>query len=153
MTASRMYAVRTGLIDALEPIVTATSSMGLVVVEFQYRLGDGEPAESIWTQNARYEASSAAMRAGKNYLDEVGRFDVCIKSDRPATNPKDAAKRADDLATVVTDAIGERKNNELGITGLQTLTVDGQGSVAETRGDNTTVAWFTIPVRYTARLT
>lgn len=138
---------------ALGPVVNAVAGMEKVHVDFQYPVGDKEPRECVWTQNARTNLTSAAMRAGRNYLNEEARFDILIRSARPAKSAEDAAQRAIDIAEVVVEWIGDRKNNEIGVTGLQTLTVDGEARQDEQAIDSSVAAGALIPIKYTARLT
>ena len=64
------------------------------------------------------------------------------------------AQRALDIGLVVMEWIGDDKDgSSLSITGLQTLTVDGDGSQAEIPVGDVIAGAFVIPVYYTARIT
>lgn len=154
MTTSLIVAVREGLVTALKPVIQATDGMSDVYVEFQYPTGNDTPREIVWTQNGRPTFAPAAMRAGKNFLKEDTGFDLMFRAEGPDLSPAEAAQRVIDICTVAVDWIGNHKNGEtLSIDGLQTLTVAGEGVMAEFPTDSGYGAGIQIPVKYTARLT
>ena len=154
MTTSLIVAVRVGLVTALKPVFQATDGMSDVYVEFQYPTGNDTPREIVWTQNGRPTFAPAAMRAGKNFLKEDTGFDLMFRAEGPDLSPAEAAQRVIDICTVAVDWIGNHKNGEtLSIDGLQTLTVAGEGVMAEFPTDSGYGAGIQIPVKYTARLT
>ena len=138
---------------ALAPVVNAVVGMESVNVDYQYPAGDREPRECVWTQNARSNLGSAAMRSGQNFLNEEGRFDLLIRTAVPNTSVVDAATRALAIAVVVIEWVGDRKNNELAVTGMHTLTVDGELRQDEHLVDSSIAASVLIPIKFTARLT
>lgn len=154
MAGSKIVEVRSGLATALATAINATAGMEAVNVAFQYPLGDNEPRECVWTQNGRTNYRPAALKAGRNFLREEARFDVVVRSTVPNVTPADAAQRALDIGLVVMEWIGDDKDgSSLAITGLQTLTVDGDGSQAEIPVGDVIAGAFVIPVKFTARIT
>ena len=154
MTTTLIVAVRSGLMAALKTAIQATSGMSDVWVEFQYPTGNDIPREIVWTQSGRPTFAPASLRAGKNFLKEDTTFDLMFHASGPDITPAEAAQRAIDICTVAVDWVGNHKNGEtLAITGLQTLTVAGEGEMAEFPTDSGYGAGIRIPVRYTARLT
>jgi hypothetical protein len=152
MAGSCIVAVRSALMAALGPAITAVVGMEDVHVDYQYPTGDNEPRECVWTQNARMDLTSASLRAGRNFLNEESHFDLLVRSARPSTTPEDAAQRAIDIAQVAIEWVGDHKNNELGVPGMQTLTVDGEARQSEQLIDSSTAASVLIPIKFTARL-
>lgn len=150
-TSSILVAVRSAIIDGLSNDADLTDDLADVLVEFQWSRGDTR--ERIFTRNARATHAPAAMRSGRNVRDEVGTFEVVVLVIGPSMDAEESAQRALDLGAVLEDWIAERKNNELGVVGMQTLQVAGDLTLAEMFNENGTLAEFAIPVRYTARLT
>jgi hypothetical protein len=153
MAASVIVAVRSALVAALAPIIQGVVGMEDVYVGFQYPIGNAEPREAIWTQNPQLDLRSASLRAGRNFLNESTSFDLVFKSWAPNRTAEEAAQRVIDIAEVATAWIGDHKNNELGVPGLQTLTVSGGASQTETLDNDSITGRLQVPVTYTARLT
>jgi hypothetical protein len=146
--ASILVDVRRALVEGLADVV------GLAEGACEFSWTSREIfAERIWTRRARTNTSSAAMRSGRNFRNEVGQFEVVVLVIGDGETQETTSTRALEIGAVVEDFISDRKNNELGVTGLQTLVIDGDGELAEMFNDNGTLAELTIPVRYTARLT
>lgn len=148
MAASAIVAVRSALIAGLAPL----GSLRGIDVSYQYRAGS-ESRERLWTQRARFELNPAALRAGRNYRDEVGLFDLVILVEGVGQTAEWAATRALEIGLVVEEYVADRKNNELDVVGLQTFQMKGEGALIEAFNDSGNLAELTYPIRYTARLT
>lgn len=148
MSASRIVAVRSALVTGLD----ALSALDGVEVGFQYKAGSSA-RERLWTARARFTHTPASMRAGRNFRDEVGRFDVAILVEGVGKSQEWTSARALTLGLAVEEYIADRKNNELAVTGLQTLVIEGEGQLNEMFNDSGHLAELTYPVRFTARLT
>lgn len=148
MPASIIVAVRSALIEGLKLTDLADEP---TEISYQY-LAKSSKRERIFTTRARFTHQPASLRAGRNFRDEEGRFDVVVLVEGVGKSAEWAADRAMDLALVVEEFIADRKNNELDVTGLQTLVVEGEGTVTEMFNDAGHLAEVTIPVRFTARL-
>lgn len=108
--------------------------------------------ERVFMGKGAVDTEPAAMRAGKNFRDETGRFDVVILASAVGGNARDADDRAYAIAGQFEDWMALRKGNELGVSGLQWVVTDGytQATLGNDRGHMTELA---IGVRYRARLT
>lgn len=109
-------------------------------------------AEQVFTARSRADTPSSALRSGRNYRDEAGEFDLFIVVGFVGGSEEDADTRAFAIGEVVEEWLGDRKSNELGVTGLQTLTVRGwesQNLLAD-RGAATELIYR---VAWTARIT
>lgn len=157
MAGSILVAVRSALIDGLKaPGTGITSTINdathEVEIAFQWKQ-DESVREWIYTGSARFSHASAAMRAGRNYRDEVGKFSVVVLVAGVDLTQEETSTRCMEIATAVEEWIADRKNNDLGVTGLQTLVVDGDGALDEMFRESGHLAIAEIPVKYTARLT
>lgn len=148
MSASLIVPVRKALVAGLD---TQTGLEG-VDKAFQWK-AKWDKRERLWTQRARFNHTPASLRAGRNYRDEVGRFDLMILVEGVSKTAEWSAERALELGLVVEEYIADRKNNELGVPGMLTLVVEGDGSLTEALTDTGSIAQLIYPVRYTARLT
>lgn len=149
-TGTLSIAVRLALVAALK----AAPEFAECDVSYQWK-GVPTPRRhaGVWTRSSRFTQEAASMRAGRNHRDEVGRFELVVLAN---TNKGiDATvERASDVASELAAWISDHKNNELDVDGLQTLVVQGEGSVLELEGDQgMTLCEITLPIRYTARLT
>ena len=152
MAASIIVAVRSALVTGLATAIAADGGMADVEVSFQWK-ADWQRRERIWTRNARFTHAPASMRSGRNFRSEVGMFEVAILVEGIGRNAEWSATRALVIGQVVEQYIADRKNNELAVAGLQTLTVSGDGSLTEMFNDQGTLAELSYPIQYTARLT
>lgn len=153
MAGSIVVAVRSALMAALATEINGTAGMESVEVGFQYPTGDNEPREAVWSQNPQIDLSSAGMRAGRNHLNEKTSFDVVLKAWAPNQTAEEAAERVVAIGEVVAAYIGDNKNNQLNVTGLQSIVVSGAGAQVETFDNDSITGRMTIPVTFTARLT
>lgn len=159
MPGSIGFEVRDGVIDGLSDLFAGLAAFNgearselRLECSFSYN-HMSNAAERVFTDRFRSTLTSAAMRAGRNVLDEAGEFDLRVRAVYVGGSPRDAAGRANDIATACVEWIGDRKNNELGITGLQTLTVSGDWVSSDAGGDRGHMCELAIPVRFTARIT
>lgn len=153
MAGTILGAMRTATIDGLAALVDPAPRWDEIAIKYQFRL-DPSVREWIFTSNARATHAPASLRAGRNYRDETGRFEVAIVVETVGdTDHQEAADRAVEIGTVVEEFIADRKSDELGVPGLLTCIVDGDLELAEFSKDSGCVATLTIPVKYTARIT
>lgn len=154
---SIVVSVRDDLTTALKTEIQGTAGMEDVYVEFQHPVGDVEPREAVWTQDAQINLSNASLRAGKNFSNEETTFSLLFKSWRPNTTAQEAAQRVADIAEVASDWIANHKNGEGLPTahslGLNWITVSGSGAAMETLDNDSITGRFQIPITYAARLT
>lgn len=148
MSASILVAVRTALVTGLAALPALIDPE----VSFQYKI-KSSARERIWTQRSRFTHNPASMRAGRNFRDEVGRFDVVVFVEGVGKSQEWTSTRALALGLAVEEYIADRKNNELAVTGLQTLIVEGEGTLNEMFNDAGHLAEVTYPIKFTARLT
>lgn len=148
MAASPIVAVRSAVIAGL----AALPSLSDVEVSFGWR-GGSSARERVYTERARFTEEPAALRSGRNYRNETGLFDLVVWVEGPNQDAETVADRANDLREICEDWISDRKNNELAITGLQSLQVAGDGTADEAFADSGSLAQVRIPVKYTARIT
>lgn len=158
MSPTIVVAVRKALMSALAPVVHAAPTMADIPVGFQFPTGNEVPREAIWTQNASLSFSSAALRQGRNFLNEESRFDLMIRATGPDVTPEEIAQRAVDIAAVVVDWINDHKNADLwpagtAPAGLQWLAIEGDGDQVEYPAESGFGAGIRLPISYRARLT
>lgn len=122
-----------------------------VAVAYGYNMGTHD-TERVFTGRSRAEQPPAAMRSGRNYRDEAGTFDLIVIVEYVGGDPEDAEERALAIGAEAETWLADRKSNELGVTGLQTLRVDGWDLV-HMGNDRGHLAELTYRVRWTARLT
>lgn len=148
MGASPNVAVRSAVATGL----AALADLKGVEVGFGWKQGS-KHRERIYTDRTQGTQASAAMKAGRNFRNETGTFDLVIWVEGPGKDAAWVATRANALRQICEDWISDRKNNELDIEGLQTLTVEGEWSATEGFADSGSLAEVRIPVQYTARIT
>lgn len=141
-----------GVRSALVAVLAADAGLAGVSVSFQW-LPNAKARERVWTRSATFTHQTAGLRAGRNYRDEVGRFDLAVLVEGVGKSAEWTSTRALALGLVCEQVIADRKNNELAVTGLQTLEVSGDGSLTEAFADASHLAELSLPIRYTARLT
>jgi hypothetical protein len=157
MAGSLLVAVRSGVIDGLANettgiVSTVNTGGALVEIRYAWRL-DESVREWVFTSEATFTHDSAAMRSGRNFRDEVGKFNLVVLVAGVDSSQEETSERALVIATACEEWIADRKNNELGISGLQTLTVAGDGRLEEMYADAGHLAIVELPIKYTARLT
>lgn len=156
MPGSILVAVRSTLIDQLAPVLKLefTNDPDLRGVDAAYQWKpDWQQRVKVWTRNARFQHDSAGMRAGRNYRNEVGTFELVALIEGVGRPADWTAGKAMDVGTICEEFIADHKNNELAVPGLQTLEIQGAGGLLEAFADSGTLAELTYPIRYTARLT
>lgn len=109
-------------------------------------------AEQVYLGRMSGDTPPAGLRAGRNFRNESGTFDLTVMVRLPGKNASQAMQRAFEIGHEVEDWIGERKSGEnLDVTGLQTLLVSSWA--ADYAGiDSGTGALLTYSVAWTARL-
>lgn len=106
----------------------------------------------VFTNRALATHDVAALRAGRNYRDERMDFDIVVLVMGVNKSTAETDERALVLGKVVEEFIADRKNNELGVAGLQWIRV----SSMELNNGFTpagTITEITYTVTYQARLT
>ena len=114
--------------------------------------------EHVFTGRSRADTPPAGLRSGRNTRNETGHFDLTVTVRIvPSALPEagDAAyqaeARAETIGGAIEDWFAERKNNELGVDGLNSLVVESwTADYAKT--DNGMAAIRTYDIRWTARL-
>lgn len=109
-------------------------------------------AERVFTDRARAETPPAALRASRNVRQESGEFEVVVLVAGVGMSPEETDQRAFDVLEVVEDWLADRKSNELGVTGLQTLTARGW-DCTNLGNDRGHMSEIRLRVAWTARLT
>jgi len=115
--------------------------------------GSSKKREKIFTRRGRFTHDVAGMRAGRNFRNETGRFELVILVQGVGRDVGWTSDRAMELGVACEEFIADHKSDELGVLGLQTLIVDGEGEVNEISADRSTWAEIAYPITYTARLT
>lgn len=158
MPGSIAVPVRAAVVDGLTTLLAGSPEFngtgdGAEEVEVTYAYDHTTNAsQRIFTRSATAETPPASLRAGRNYKDESGQFFLVILAAIPGGSTRDAADRAHDIGVAVEEWLGDRKNNELGVDGLLTLTVRGVEDV-DLGNDRGHMVERTYRVEYTARIT
>lgn len=148
-TGSRLVAVRSAVVAGL--VALQPAELDGVEIAFQWKKAS-KKRERIWTRRARYSTGPTALRASRAVRDEVGRFELVVFVEGVGKDAEWTAGRAVELAQVCEDWLADRKSNQLGVDGMQTLTVEGDGELVEAWNDGGSMAEFVLPIKYTARL-
>lgn len=158
MSGSVVVAVKQGVVAGLTAHLAAlddfngtTAPEHAVEVSYAYPVNTSA-AERVFAGRSRAEQPPAALRAGRNHRDEAGVFDLIVLVAAVGGSAGDAEERALEIGAEVEEFIADRKSNELGVAGLQTLRVDGWELVS-LFNDRGHLAELTYRVRWTARLT
>ena len=142
---SLVVAVKAAVIDGLALVVDSSTEC-----TYGYQFGT-QAAERVYTGRSGGETPAAAMRAGRNYRNESGTFDLNILVEAPGGGVQDAEERVDEIGVTVEEWIADRKSDELGI-GLTSLRV-ARWSADYFPSDSGITAVRTYTVAWTARLT
>jgi hypothetical protein len=147
-------AIKTGLATAYAALASfngATAPERKVEVAYGYD-ANSSAAERVFMGRSRADTPPAALRSGRNYRDETGFFDLTVLVAYVGGSAEDAEDRAMAIGQVAEEWIADRKSNELGVTGLQTLRIDGW-DLEPMFNDRGHMAVLVYRVRWTARLT
>lgn len=112
---------------------------------------DWQAAEKVYLGRARATTPPAGMRPGRNLRNESGSFEINVSANLPGQDIEAAEARAWAIAGEIDDWLSLRKNNELAVTGLQTLAVTGWEADCGS-SDSGSGAVVTLTVSWTARL-
>lgn len=120
-------------------------------VTYGFNFGS-KSAEQVYLGRINADTPPAGLRAGRNFRNESGTFDLTILIRLPGKDASDAIARLFAVGHEVEDWIGERKSGEgLDVAGLQTLLISSWA--ADYAGiDSGTGAVLTYSVAWTARL-
>ena len=120
-------------------------------VSFGYQFGRQELTEQVYTGKSSAETPPAGMRSGRNTRNETGTFEINVMVRFIGGDSYDAELRAEAIGGALEDWLADRKNNELGVDGLNSLVVTGwRGDYAQVDGGAAALRTYT--VRWTARL-
>ena len=154
IAADLTAAVIDGLSDHLAGLSDfngTTASEEKTVVSYGFDFAS-KAAELVYLGRINADTPPAGLRAGRNFRNESGTFDLSVLVRLPGKDASVAVQRVFAIGHEIEDWIGERKSGEdLGVTGLQTLLVDSWA--ADYAGiDSGTGALLTYSVAWTARL-
>lgn len=148
MASSAIVAVRKALVAEIDDLAA------FVDVDVLYAFHGTTSKEIAYTRDATFEHEPAGLRSGRNYRNETGEFSFVIWVEKVGGTPEEADDRAIELGLAFEEWLADNKNGEaLSITGLQSITVSGRGSLKESPGDQASYAELVYPIRYQARLT
>lgn len=159
MSGSRARLVRSAVVSGLTTHYASladfngtTAPERKTEVTYAYPHGGPSATERVFTARARADTPPAALRSGRNHRDESGVFDLIVLVAYVGGSAEQADDRAFDIGEVAEEWLADRKSNELGVPGLQTLVVEGweSNNLGNDRGHMTEL---TYRVRWTARLT
>lgn len=151
MSGTLIAPVRKALIDALKADPAWPSTQYDISYQLRATARPNRDA-TIWTREPSFSQESAALRAGRNFRDEVGRFALVVLVAR-SKSIEDTSEAASEICDQLGAWVSDRKNNDLGVQGLETLVIDGEGTYVELWTDEGTLVEIGLPIRYTARLT
>lgn len=105
----------------------------------------------IFTARPSAETPPSGLRSGRNVREETADFRVVVLVQEPGTDAYGAESKLDEIAPIVEDFLADRKNNELGVPGLNWIRVTGwEGD--DGRAEDGYVAQRTYTIRYQARI-
>jgi len=139
-------AVRSAVMTGLEAALTVDGE-----VTYGYTFSP-QILEHVYSGRSFGDTPPASLRAGRNYRNESGTFEINVLVYKPGGSLLDADERADELQGDIEDWIADRKNNELGVTGLSSIIVT-RWAADYFQTDNGMASLRTITVAWTARLT
>lgn len=158
MAGSIGVAVRTAVINDLSTYLAAQAAFNgttnperKVEVTYGYTF-NGHASEQVYTGRSRADHTPAAMKAGRNFRNEAGQFEVNILVRYVGGNASDADTRAFAILAEIEQRIADRKSNEYGVTGL--IHIEADGWEADYMGvDQGVGSLVTLRVNWSARLT
>ena len=120
-------------------------------VTYGYPFGQS-PSEFVHFGRCRADTPPAGVKSGRNFRNETGELELIVVCMVPGGSPEDTDARAHAHREQIEAWIADRKNNELNVSGLQTLTTRGWESTpfGNDLGHGTEIR---ITVHWTARLT
>lgn len=149
MAGTLLVAVRKALVSALADL----PAMEGVHARYAWDIG-ATARERLYTRQGRISHAPASLRTPPVHRKETGRFELCLFVEAPGRDLEFVAERAAALGLICEDYIAARSSNQMGITGLQTLLIQGEGHLTEAFTDAPSpVAELAYPITYTARLT
>lgn len=158
MAGSLVVAVRSAVTTGLTTLYAGladfngtTDASQNVEVSYGY-FPTSDAGERVFTNRGRGDTPPAAMRSGRNYRNETATFELVVLVAMPGGSPEDAETRALEIGLKAEEWLADRKSNELGVTGLNTLVVESW-ELAGLGNDHGNIAELTYQIRYTARLT
>ena len=113
---------------------------------------DSRERRQVFTHRARADTPPAALRSGRNHRDENGTFQVVVHCEVPGADAEEADAECVALGGAVEDWFADRKCNQLGVPGLQSLIVTGW-ELGGGPADRAYISQLIYTVRWTARLT
>lgn len=137
-------------LESLDAFNGTTARESRTEVRFGWT-ADWKAAEKVYLGRARATTPAAGLRPGRNVRAESGTFELNVSANLPGLSIPESEARAWAIASECDDWLGLRKNNELGVTGLQTLTVTGWEADYGS-SDSGSGAVVTLTVSWTARL-
>ncbi|HKY57539.1 MAG TPA: hypothetical protein VJL80_05835 [Aeromicrobium sp.] len=144
MAATVIVAVRKAVVAAVADLAPFTD------VPVMYAFKATTNREFAYTRDATFEHGAAAMKSGRNFRDEVGRFEFVIWVEAPGDSAEEAADRALVFGLAFEEWVAD---NKAGVGGAYAIQVEGGGQIREATGDQSSYAELVYPIKYNARLT
>lgn len=148
---TRILAVRLGLVAKIAALDLKAEHQVIPRVSLGYPSNAVE-REKIWTQRARFTQEPASLRAGTTARNEVGRFELCVEVEGVGQDQEWTTGRAVALGEALEDLVATHAEWPA-TTGLNAITVEGDGELQEAFNDQGTLARLVLPIKYTARIT
>lgn len=101
----------TAHLKAHEDFNGTTAAEDEVEVSYGYTLSSSA-AQRVYTGFARADTPSAAMKAGRNFRDEAGEFDLIVRVEVPGGSLEESDTRAFAIGTVVEEWVADHKNSD-----------------------------------------
>lgn len=147
MAGTKLVAVRAAVTTAIAALPEFTDAR----VDMTWS-AKTQKREQVFTTNARFTHEPASMKAGRTFRDEDGSFDLMVLVTGVGKDMTWTATRAVTLGIVIEEWIADHRST-LGVAGVNWLTVNGEGALAEMYDDRSTKALLGYPITYNARLT
>jgi hypothetical protein len=150
---TQIVAVRAGLVAALADLPEFAD------YEVTYIPLKGSKARArCFTDNARISHSSASMRATKTFRNEEGSFELVlwVEGYGAAADPASLTTAVQEVGEAAEDFVATHANwdaDALGTSGLNWLSIEGEGRFSELWTDNGLSVALIYPISYRARLT
>lgn len=146
-------AVTGGLAAHFQGLSSFNDQAGDREVEVTYRPDRRtKTAQRVYAGSSTFEHDPAGLRPGRNFRDEAGSFELVVLVELPGCDEEEAEERASEIGVACEEWVADRKNNELGIDGLLTLTCRG-GRTDSGPTDSGAGALLILNIAWTARLT